>query len=80
MTTYLDFQLYLSHFFLELEMFQTRLVEKIKTHFVHNNIFFLIWCRLRDNVKECCRGGQATYDNIALAHACWIPKATNTHS
>jgi len=32
---------YLTHFFLEWEMFQLKAVEKIKTHFVFNNFFFL---------------------------------------
>jgi len=32
-------------------MFQTTVVEKIKTHFKFNN-FFRKSCRLRDNVKK----------------------------
>jgi hypothetical protein len=33
-------------------------------------------------VEKYCGAGQATYDNIIgrLRIACWIPKATNTHS
>ena len=31
---------YLAQFFLEWEMFQTKVVEKIRTHFVFNNLFF----------------------------------------
>ena len=31
-------------------------------------------------MKEYCRTGQATDDNMALHIACWIPKAINTHS
>ena len=38
---------YLAHFFLEWEMFQTRFVEKIKTHFV-----FRKSCRVWENVEK----------------------------
>jgi hypothetical protein len=31
---------YLTHFFLEWEMFQTKVVKKIKTHFIFSNFFF----------------------------------------
>jgi hypothetical protein len=33
-------------------------------------------------VEKYCRAGQATDDNIVrrMRFACWIPKATNTHS
>jgi hypothetical protein len=31
---------YLAHFFLEREMFQTKVVEKIKTHFVFQNVYY----------------------------------------
>ena len=49
-------------------MFQTTVVEKIKTHFVFNIFFFRKSYRLRDNVEKYCRAGQATYDNMAHAH------------
>jgi hypothetical protein len=40
------------------------------------------WFRLRNNVEEFCRAGQATDDNITwrMRIACWIPKATDTHT
>ena len=59
-------------------MFQTKVVEKIKTHILCSVTFFfengavyeIMW-------KKYCRAGQATDDNMV---ACWIPKATSTHS
>jgi len=46
------------------------------------NNFFRKSCHLWDNVEKCCRAGQVTDDNITrCVHiACWLPKATNTHS
>jgi len=73
---------YLAHC-LEWKMFQTKVVEKIKTHFTFNISFFpLKSCRLWDNVEKRFRAGQATDDNIIwrVGFACWVPKATNTHS
>jgi hypothetical protein len=70
---------YLVQFSLEWQMFQTKVVQKIKTHilcsitFVSENI---LW----DNVEKFCTAGQAI-DNIRhMRVACWVPKATNTHS
>jgi hypothetical protein len=39
-------------------------------------------CRLWDNVEKCGKAGQATDDNVTrrMRFACWITKATNTHS
>jgi hypothetical protein len=39
-------------------------------------------CRLRDNVEKYGTAGQATADNIIrrMRCACWITKATDTHS
>jgi len=60
---------YLIQFFLEWEMFQTKVVEKIKTHFMLNNFFlFRKSCRLWDNVEKYCRAGQLTDGNMAHAH------------
>jgi len=49
-------------------MFQTKVVEKIKTRILCSVTFFLKSCRLWDNVEKYCRAGQATYANTALAH------------
>jgi len=40
MKTDIDFLSYLAHLLLELEMFQTKIVEKLETHFVFSNFFF----------------------------------------
>jgi len=50
-------------------MFQTKVVEKIKTHFLLSTIFFFEKMRrLRDNLEKYCTAGQATDDNMAQAH------------
>jgi hypothetical protein len=63
-------------------MFRINVVEKIKTRFMFNNFFFQNLCRLWDNVEKYCRAEQATDGNIArrVRIACWITKATDTHS
>jgi len=63
-------------------MFQTKAVEKIKTHILCSVTLFRKSCRLWDNVEKYCRAGQAIDNNITLRMriACWITKATNTHS
>jgi hypothetical protein len=72
---------YSAHFFLEWDMFQTKVVEKIKTHFMFNNFFFPQNGRhLWDNLEKYCTAGQGTDDCVAHCIACWIPKATDTHS
>ena len=45
-TTKIYFSSYLSQFFVEEEMFRTKVVEKIETHFVFSNFFFRKLCRL----------------------------------
>jgi len=40
MKTIMHFWSYLANFFLEREMFQTKVVEKIKSHLMFNNFFF----------------------------------------
>jgi len=44
-------------------MFQTKFVQKIKTHFVFSN-FFWISCHLWDNVEKYGRARQATDGSI----------------
>jgi hypothetical protein len=51
---------YLSHFFLEREILQTKLVKKIKTHILWSIYFFRKSCRLWDNVVKYCRVKPAT--------------------
>ena len=61
---------YLAQFFLLCEMFQTKVVEKIKTHILCSVTFFLKSCRLWDNVGKYCRAGQAAAGNMALHRKC----------
>jgi hypothetical protein len=60
--------IYLAQFFLEWEVFQAKVVEKLETHTVCSITVFQKSRRLWDNVEKCCRAGQATDDNVAHAH------------
>ena len=82
MKTARHFWSYLPHYFLEWEMFPTKVVGEIKTHILCSVTFFLKSCRLWDNVEKICRAGRATDDNTIwlMLIACWIPKATHTRS
>jgi len=55
-------------FLLEWEIFQTEVVQKIKTHILCSIAFFRKSFRLWDNVEKFCRTGQATDDNMPHAH------------
>jgi len=68
MNTNFNFLSYLAHFFLELEMFQTNLVEKIETYILYFIAVFRNSCCLWDNVEKYCRTEQATDENMAHAH------------
>ena len=59
-----------------------KIVQKIETHILCSITFFQRLCCLWDNVENYCRIGQATYGDIIrrMRIACWIPKATNTHT
>ena len=59
---------YLAQLFLEWEMFQTKVVEKIETHILCSVTFFQKSCRLGDNVEKVCRAEQTADDNMAQAH------------
>jgi len=49
-------------------MFQTKVVEKIKTYILCSvTFFFRKSCRLWDNVEKYCKAWQATDDNMAHA-------------
>ena len=63
-----NFWSYLAYFFLEWEMFQTKVVEKINTHILCSVAVFRKSYRLWDNVEKYCRSGQATDDNMAHAY------------
>jgi hypothetical protein len=62
------FLVYLTHFFLEWEMFQIIFVEKVTTHILYSASIFRKSCRLRDNVEKFCRGGQVIEGNTTRKH------------
>jgi hypothetical protein len=72
----------LAHFFLEWEMFRTKVVETIKTTFCGGKYFFsenravceIMW----KYIVERGKGPQLTIWPIRIA--CWISRATNTHT
>jgi hypothetical protein len=68
MKTFARFWSYLAQFLLEWEMFQTNVVQKIKTHILCSVTFFRKSCPLWDNVWKYFRAGQATDDNMTHAH------------
>jgi len=61
---------YLVEFFVEWEMWQTKVVGKIKTHFLSSVTFLFskIVSFFLNNVEKYCRVGQATDDVTAHAH------------
>jgi len=64
-------------------MFQTKVVENIKTHILCSVFFFIRKSfRLWDNVEKCCvpAGYRWQYDACALHAGNWVPKAKNTHT
>jgi hypothetical protein len=64
MKTCVHLRQYLAHLLLETEMFQTKFVNKIKTHILCSVTFFLNLCRLLDNVVKYGTAGQAADGNI----------------
>ena len=70
MKTNVHFLSYLALFFLEWETFQTKAVQKIKTHILCAVTFFVPRksYRLWDNMEKYCRAGYATDENTAHAH------------
>jgi len=62
MKTDIHFWSYLAQFFLEWEMFQTKVVEKIKPHILYSVTFFQKSCRLWDNVVQFCSVGEVTWE------------------
>jgi hypothetical protein len=69
MKTYVH--LHLTPFFLEWEMFQTKVTEKIKTHILCSITFFRKSCRLWDNVEKYGSARQAINDNIVKYDLGW---------
>jgi hypothetical protein len=82
MKTYIYLWQYLAHFFLEWEMFQTKLVEEITTCKLCSITFSHKSCRLPDNVEKYSRARQATNNNILrrVRSPCWVTKVIDAHS
>ena len=68
MKTGIHFWSYLAQFILEWEMFQTKIVGKIKAYILCSVTSFRKSYRLWDNVEKYCTAGQAADDNTAHAH------------
>jgi hypothetical protein len=73
---------YLAEFFLEREKFQTKVVQKIKTDILYSVNSFQKSYRLWGNVEKQGKTRWTADENIIqrMRSACWITKATNTHS
>jgi hypothetical protein len=83
MKTNIHFRSYLAHFFLEWEMFQMEVVEKIITHFVLNNFFPPVSRAVYEIMwKKYGRARQDTDDNIIRSMLCLslITKDAHTHT
>ena len=61
-------------------MFQTKVVEKIKTNILRSVTFSRKSYRLCDYVLKYVRARQVTVDDMCVRFACWITNATGTHS
>jgi hypothetical protein len=68
---------YLTQFFLEWELFQTKVVKKVKTHFIFSNFFFKKLCHWWNSVEEYSRAGQVT-DGGCTLHAGYLRLQTHT--
>jgi hypothetical protein len=63
-------------------MFQTKAVEKIKTHFIFNHVFFFpkIVPLMSERGKNAVERDRPQMAIWRTSIACWIPKATHTHT
>ena len=75
MKTNIHFWSYVTQFFLEWEMFQTKVVEKFKTLFS-----FRISCGLEITWKNIIERVRSQIKTWRMRLACWITRAANTHS
>ena len=80
METNLHFWSYLDHFFLEWEMFRTKVVEKIKTHILCSITYFQKLRCLWDKVENIAQPDRPQMKIWRKRIACCVRKATNTHS
>jgi len=73
---------YLAEFFLEWEIFLTKIVELISHSLCSITFFFQKSCHMWSNVEKCGTARKASNDNI-ISHMCFahlITKAIGTHS
>ena len=56
---------YLAELFLEREMFQMKIVQKIKTHIIWSVTFFWKSCRLWENFEKYGGARKAAHNNMA---------------
>ena len=68
MKTYVHLWHYLSKLFLKWRIFQTKVVQKIKTHILYLMTFFIKLCLLWENMEKYCAAGQTTDYTMARAH------------
>jgi hypothetical protein len=81
MKTNTHFRSYLAQLFLEWEMLQTKILEKLETHVLcsvtcileNRAVYEIMWKNVVERVRP-----QMTIWRMRIA--CWIPKATNTHT
>jgi hypothetical protein len=71
---------YVAQFFLQWELFQTKVVDKIKTYIFFQKLYFESRTFYEITWKKYRTAGQATEGNITwrTCIACWMPKVTNT--
>jgi len=62
----------LAEFFLEREMFQTKIIEKIETYALYSVTFSRKSYRLWETVEKYDRPGQATHNNNAVHAHCML--------
>jgi len=80
MTTNTHFWSYLPHFWLEWEMFQTKVVDKFKTYILYSVTYFENCALYEKRSKNTLEPGrpQMTIWRMHIVRVRWIPKATNT--
>jgi hypothetical protein len=76
----LTFLIIIAKLFLVWEISETKLAQQIKTHILCSIIFFSKILRLWDNVENLCRADTLWLILWLMCIACWVTRATNTHS
>jgi hypothetical protein len=79
MKTNIHFWSYLTYFFVERNMFQKKVVDKIETHILCSIAYFWKLCLYEIMWKNIVEPGRHQMTVWHMHFACWIPKATNTY-